>query len=163
LLIFVPLCLGQALGNQPLSTGRAARNEAVKTMVAPTTKSANSGALKADTSGWSFNDWFIAVSSDPEPSHFDGKKASIDGAVFRAPELPEGYFFLTRYMIWCCAADATAVNIPVKFKGSSQLKADQWVRVKGVMKQGEIHGKRTLVLYADSVKEEKQPDDPYLH
>jgi len=162
-LIFVPLILGQALGNQPLSTGRAARNEAVKSMVGTDTKSGNTGTVKADTSGWSYSDWFIAVSSDPEPSHFDGKKVNIDGAVFKPTEIEDGYFFLTRYKIWCCAADATAINIPVKYKGSSGLKDDQWVRVSGVMKDATWRGKRTLLLDADSVKEEKQPDDPYIY
>lgn len=162
-LIFVPLALGQALGNQPLSAGRAARNDEVKSMVSTDRKTEDSVAGEADTSGWSYNDWFVAVSFDPEPDSFDGKVASIDGAVFRPPEMEEGYFYLTRYMIWCCAADANAVNIPVKYEGSSRLKNDQWVRASGVMKAARWRGKRTLILYAETVEKEKQPDDPYIY
>ncbi len=162
-LIFAPLVMGQALGNQPLSAGRAARNEAVRSMVDTDGKAGDAGAPKVDTSGWSFNDWFIAVSADPEPDHFAGKEASIAGAVYKPPEAKDGYFYLTRYLIWCCAADATAVNIPVKYAESTRLKDDQWVRASGVMKTAQWRGKRALILYADTVKEEKPPDDPYLY
>jgi uncharacterized repeat protein (TIGR03943 family) len=159
-LIFVPLVLGQVLGNQPLASDRTARDQAVKSMVAPAAKSANGGTLKADTSGWSFNDWFVAVSSDPEPSHFECKEASIDGQVF---DFNEGAFYLSRYKIWCCAADAVAVNMPVQYKKTSELKDGQWVEVSGVMKAATWHGTRALVLFANSVTQEKQPNDPYIY
>jgi uncharacterized repeat protein (TIGR03943 family) len=78
------------------------------------------------------------------------------GFVLRTDRTPPGHFLLVRFMVTCCAADASPVAVPVRWAGADALKSNQWVKVYGVTdpKEGAIA--------ADRVVETREPKDPYL-
>ena len=67
-----------------------------------------------------------------------------------------GDFDLTRFAIFCCAADVVPHSVPVDADRS--YPADQWLTVSGVLEERD----GTLVVVASSVEEIPEPQDPYL-
>jgi uncharacterized repeat protein (TIGR03943 family) len=84
------------------------------------------------------------------------QKVSSLGIVFHRKELPADQFFLVRFRMTCCAADATPVAVPVRWAGAASLKENDWVRVFG---QTDPQAK---VLVAEEVEPTKEPKNPYL-
>ncbi|MBU4386083.1 MAG: TIGR03943 family protein, partial [Actinobacteria bacterium] len=144
---------------------RGARQSRMEPGIAPAAASRAGGeAAGGETSDWGFDDWFYALAEDPEPDHYQGKKAIIEGAVMSVPEAPEDCFILNRYLILCCAADAVPVGFPVRVKEGEKMPADDiWVRVSGTMTPEEINGRRMVVLEAETIEEVETPDDPYIY
>lgn len=87
----------------------------------------------------------------------DGKPVAVEGFVFKQNATDS--FILVRFLITCCAADATPLGIDVLYADTGQLKPDSWVKVYGVcsIKEGKP------VIVADEVKETQKPSDVYLY
>jgi len=84
------------------------------------------------------------------------EKVGAMGFVVRTPTTPPGHFLLVRFLITCCAADASPAAVLVRWPKAETLKGNQWVKVYG---QTEPKGK---VLAADEVIEVSEPKKPYL-
>jgi uncharacterized repeat protein (TIGR03943 family) len=68
-------------------------------------------------------------------------------------------FKLTRFYISCCAADAIPYSVVIDPASTgADPKNDDWLHVKGVIEERD--GK--LVVVAESVRDVKAPDTPYL-
>ena len=65
-------------------------------------------------------------------------------------------FSLTRFAIFCCAADVVPHSVPVD--AEQNYPADQWLTVTGVLEERD----GTLVVVARSIQEIDEPRDPYL-
>ncbi len=86
---------------------------------------------------------------------FDEKSVSVIGQLASNENGPH----LSRQYLWCCAADARAIQIPLSDLPTPTLPFETWVEVKGVV---EIRGYSVLPLI--HVKEMRQipvPEDPY--
>lgn len=163
-LIFMPLVLGFLFFGQGLSVHGARSGGFQGNLNFQGTT--NMQVTGRNTSKWTFKDWYAGLSSDPEPNDYLGKPVNIDGSAYLVPELPKDqYFILNRYMIWCCAADAVPIGIPVKVTDGMQIPPNNtWVRVIGRMEVETLAGKKRLaVIYADSIVKEKMPGDPYIY
>jgi uncharacterized repeat protein (TIGR03943 family) len=74
----------------------------------------------------------------------------------------DGTWYVTRLLVSCCAADATTSKVEIR--GADALPVDTWVTVTGVWHpKGKLgtDGAWPPVLDAASVKQVKQPADPY--
>ena len=73
-------------------------------------------------------------------------------------------FFLTRFVVTCCAVDAQPVSIPVYYPGwSDEFAFDSWVTVNGgfqVLPQ--IAEPGNLAVVPGDIVEEEVPREPYL-
>jgi uncharacterized repeat protein (TIGR03943 family) len=117
------------------------------------------------------------ASSDAEPSFIDvhfanespeygtkrgvveGRALDLVGFVSRSPASPGGAFELSRFYVSCCAADAIPYSVVVDPAGSSvDFSADTWLSVSGVLRRGP----GGFELEARSIREVKEPRDPYL-
>jgi uncharacterized membrane protein YcgQ (UPF0703/DUF1980 family) len=67
-----------------------------------------------------------------------------------------GDFALTRFAIFCCAADVVPHSVPVD--GSRDYPNDLWLSLTGTLEERE--GK--FVVVAESIEEVPEPDDPYI-
>ncbi|MEN9207843.1 MAG: TIGR03943 family protein [Gloeomargarita sp. GMQP_bins_120] len=110
-------------------------------------------------------DWVRLLNVYPEPDAYQGQKARIEGFVVHPPQSPPQRFFLTRFVVTCCAADAYPVGLPVDVPTGSaqQYPADTWLRVEGRMTTAEVYGKRRLVVQAENITPIERPANPYLY
>jgi len=97
-----------------------------------------------------------------EQAHAEGRKFSCIGFVYHKEELPQGIFMLVRFRMWCCAADAQPMYLPVRWHGAADLEGDQWVKVRGTLTYSEIGGRRAPLLEADYVDDIKRPHNQYM-
>jgi uncharacterized repeat protein (TIGR03943 family) len=109
-------------------------------------------------------DWIRLLDVYPEPDAYQGQKAKVQGFVVHAPDLPENYLKLTRFVITCCAADAYPIGLPVRLQGNRQtFPADHWFEVTGEMRTETLEGKRQLVIQASGLKSIKEPANPFSY
>jgi len=72
-------------------------------------------------------------------------------------------FYVMRFVVTCCTADATPVGIPVQYTWSQQFKAGDWVEVKGKISIINQQTSPEAVIVPDSVTAVAQPDIPYIY
>ncbi|MBD2094407.1 TIGR03943 family protein [Trichocoleus sp. FACHB-591] len=107
-------------------------------------------------------EWVRTLNVYPEPDAYTGQKVKVQGFVIHAPELPEQYFLLSRFVITCCAADAYPVSLPVKLKESRKdYPVDTWLEIEGQMITEDLAGKRQLTIQPKSIKKIPEPKNPY--
>lgn len=91
----------------------------------------------------------------------EGYPVELTGFVSDVKEgVPDGAFALTRFSIFCCAADAVPYTVPVRPPESAAktYPRDGWLEVEGALYlEGE-----TWVLEADSIEEVSEPLNPYI-
>ncbi|MCS7030959.1 MAG: TIGR03943 family protein [Gloeomargarita sp. SKYG116] len=110
-------------------------------------------------------DWVRLLNIYPEPDAYQGQRARVEGFVVHPPHSPAHRFFIARFVVTCCAADAYPVGLPVDTPGETAQRypADTWVRVEGRMTSGEVQGKRRLILQAERITPIPPPANPYLY
>ncbi|NJM69417.1 MAG: TIGR03943 family protein [Scytonema sp. RU_4_4] len=109
-------------------------------------------------------DWVRTLNVYPEPDSYTGQKVKVQGFVIHPPDLGKEHFFLARFVITCCAADAYPVGLPVKLKESrEQFPPDTWLEVEGQMVTENLANKRQLTIDATSLKKIPQPKNPYTY
>lgn len=76
-----------------------------------------------------FGLWYIDIMSNA-PRYIE-KNVHVRGMVFRASNIPKGYFVISRRAMTCCADDIQVVGILVKTPDEAKFKDGDWVEVKG--------------------------------
>ena len=99
----------------------------------------------------------VLALSGKEPAKTNGMEVSTEGLVFKNG--PSSGFTLVRFLMFCCAADATPLGIPVVWEKSADFKQDAWVRVNGKL----VFGPDGVKLTVEEVTVLPAPSDPYLY
>ena len=97
--------------------------------------------------------------SKEEPVQANGMSISTEGLVLKNKDTGTDTFILIRFLIFCCAADATPLGIPVTWDKSVELKQDTWVRVNGKL----VVEQNGAKIVGEEVTVVPQPSDPYLY
>ncbi len=109
-------------------------------------------------------DWLVTFNSAPDPGAFANQAARVVGFVYRGDERFDAQtFMVSRFVVSCCVADATAVGLIVRWPEAASLTDDQWVEVAGHFEPGEFAGEQTPILAAESVAPIAPPNQPYLY
>ena len=88
-----------------------------------------------------------------------GSRVSWIGFVNREPGMPADEFFLTRFLVTCCAADAVSLQVRVVEAPPGEFRVDDWVRV-----DGSVYPLGSEVLVdASGVTKVPRPKRPYLN
>ncbi|MBE9118766.1 TIGR03943 family protein [Lusitaniella coriacea LEGE 07157] len=107
-------------------------------------------------------DWVKTLNAYPEPDAYVGQQANVKGFVVRNPDLPQEYFLICRFVITCCAVDASPIGLLVKRpEGLKDYPNDTWLEVKGKTIAKEVGGQRQVVIKADAIAKIPTPRDPY--
>ncbi|MDB9313416.1 TIGR03943 family protein [Spirulina sp. CS-785/01] len=107
-------------------------------------------------------EWVRTLNAYPEPDAYSELPVDVTGFVIHLPNLPEDYLFLARFVITCCAVDASPVGFPVLLPSTrDQFPQDTWLEVQGEMMTASLDGERRLVIQATDIKKIPTPDDPY--
>jgi len=110
-------------------------------------------------------DWSSLLRQTSELSVFAGKPVDVVGFVSADPDDPENMFFVSRFVITCCAVDAQPVGVAVYAPDwADDYAADQWVRVTGGFDTNPSSASaQPIALVPDSVAVVEQPGEPYLY
>ncbi|NEQ40332.1 MAG: TIGR03943 family protein [Okeania sp. SIO3I5] len=109
-------------------------------------------------------EWIRTLNVYPEPDAYNGQKVEVTGFVIYPRGLSEQYFWISRFILTCCAADAYPVGLPVKLpegKSRSEYPQDGWFRVTGKMITEELNAQRKLTISPIKIESIPKPKNPY--
>ncbi len=110
-----------------------------------------------------FGLWYIDIMSNAP--RYKNKNVRVRGMVFRASNIPKGYFVISRRAMTCCADDIQVVGILVKSPDESKWKDGDWVEVTGNVtaeKQQCYKGTGPVIL-ADSILATEQAESELVY
>jgi len=108
-------------------------------------------------------DWLREFSSIGDPRALDGRNVDVTGFVYRDARNKSDQFWVSRFVVSCCVADAAAIGMLVQTAEAPALPADSWVRVVGKLKAGEFAGELVPMIVAEQITPTEQPEHPYLY
>ena len=107
-----------------------------------------------------FGLWYIDIMSNAP--RYKGKNVRVRGMVFRASNVPKGYFVISRRAMTCCADDIQVVGILVKAPNAADFKDGAWVEVTGkiiVERQSAYKGDGPVLNAAEIKPTEAAPSE----
>ncbi|WP_228515249.1 TIGR03943 family putative permease subunit [Agreia pratensis] len=119
----------------------------------------------SDVSSLSLRDWASLLRDGSGSDFVVGKTATLSGFVTADASDPENVFYLTRFVVTCCAVDAQPIGIPVYSPGwSSSYAVDSWVEAKGTFGLNpSAESSESVVLANPTVSAIDQPAEPYAY
>jgi putative membrane protein len=160
-ILAIPLVLGLAVPARPLGAS-AISNRGIG-LSAPDRPGSVTVAQRAATGPKNVLDWLREFARDADPAAFTGQAVDVTGFVYRDPRNGANEFWVSRFTISCCVADASAIGLLVQTDQAGELKNDKWVRVTGKLGVGEFAGEKIPVIVPDKVEPVGQPENPYLY
>jgi putative membrane protein len=159
-LIGVLIALGLLVPPKPLGASAMGNREVnLGTLV-----SSQSNSVMATRAGEkNILDWLVAFQNTPDPTAFTNQSAHLIGFVYRDDRFDSEDFMLSRFVVSCCVADATAIGLIVRWPQAASLPGDQWVEVSGHFEPGEFSGKPTPILVTEAITRTTPPNQPYLY
>lgn len=118
-----------------------------------------------DYSSLTVKDWASLLTQTNDQSFFKGKTANIVGFISPDSDDPENVFFVSRFLLTCCAVDARPIGVPVYAPNwRTSHKADGWVQVEGAFaanpsKKSRQHNS----LQSAKITDVSQPKEPYAY
>ncbi|MBF4618754.1 TIGR03943 family protein [Clavibacter sp. VKM Ac-2873] len=146
---------------QSTVTQRALNSSTVASGAAPDEQLVGAG----DSSRLGVKDWARLLAQTTDPTFFTSKSVDVTGFVSADPDDPDDVFYVTRFVITCCAVDAQPVGVPVYRPGwRSTLQTDEWVRVTGPFASNpSARSRQPLAVMPQGVEPVDQPADPYVY
>lgn len=164
-LVALPLVLGIAISPRPLGAA-ALHNREIGITESRTSAMPAMVRAAAQKSSTDLNvlEWQEIIASTPDAATaLAGKEARVVGFVFRDDRFAADQFFVARFAISCCVADATPAGLIVHSADAATLEADQWVEVRGIFAPGSFNGNDYPVIEASAIVPAEIPNQPYLY
>ena len=117
----------------------------------------------ANTLTYTIRDWISNFGINSDPKFYENKKVNVDGFIFKPNDLPKDYFLVSRFIIRCCAADATPVGIYVFMPGwDKKFRENTWVNIKGKFITKTINQVDLPTIEVLEINEIPKPINPYI-
>ena len=116
-----------------------------------------------DTRNYDISIWLKSIFINPDPTQYIGKKLSVIGFYHTSSDIPNGLFYISRYVITCCSVDARAVGLFAEIPKNSNFKEGDWVQVDGEFNNIEVNGKQTPVVKVSNIKSTLKPENSYIY
>ncbi len=107
-----------------------------------------------------FGLWYVDIMSNAP--RYKGKNVRVRGIVYRASNVPGGYFVISRRAMTCCADDIAVVGILVKTPEEKNFVDGEWVEVCGEIiseKQSAYKGTGPVLVAREISSTEKADSD----
>ena len=165
LIVAIPAVLGLVMPARPLTASAIeSRGIGFTAPNRPGSPASNVTQLERPaTTTRNILDWLRTFSISEDLSKFNNQSADVIGFVYKDPRTKENQFWVSRFTVSCCVADAAAIGLLVQSDKVAALKADSWVRVTGKLQLGEFNGEKMPTLIADKIESTPQPNQPYLY
>src|SRR6185312_2518926 len=158
LVVVPPATLTTATANQRVinSTGVGASSKTISSV----TSAAAGASVK-----FTVLDWSSLLRQTSDSSFYAGKAADVTGFIAEDKDDPDNIFYVSRFVITCCAVDAQPVGVPVYYPNwKSEFKSDGWVRVTGGFATNPSRqSQQAIALVTEKVVKVSQPSEPYLY
>ncbi len=107
-------------------------------------------------------EWVRTLEVYPEPEAYRNQPVNVSGFVTKVNGYPADVFWISRFTITCCAADAYPIGLPVKRPANvPDYPPDTWLEIQGRMMVDRIQGERVLVIAPQTVRKIDVPKNPY--
>ena len=106
-------------------------------------------------------DLLYAETQEPLRKAIVGKTLEVVGQF--VPGATTDQFKLVRMFIWCCAADARPIYVPVEVSGPVDVSDMEWVKVTGTAEYSANNGQTHVVLKAAAVESTDPPEEAMLY
>jgi uncharacterized repeat protein (TIGR03943 family) len=106
-------------------------------------------------------DLLYAETQEPLRKMIAGKTVEVIGQFI--PGAATDQFKLVRIFLWCCAADARPIYIPVALSDPVDVSDMEWVKVTGTAEFSTTKGQTRVLLKADSVDASDPPEEAMLY
>lgn len=109
-------------------------------------------------------DWASLLRQTTDLEVYENKPVNVIGFVTADQSDPENVFYVSRFIVTCCAVDAQPIGVPVYLENwQSTLKLDDWVQVTGEFDTNRSSSSdQPLAVIPDEILPTEQPSDPYL-
>lgn len=125
----------------------------------------DASAASADVSrAFTVLDWASLLQQSSDTSFYAGKPADVVGFVVADADDPENVFYVSRFIVTCCAVDAQPVGVPVYAPGwQDDFAVDDWVQVTGEFAANQSRASaQSIALAPEEITTVGVPDEPYL-
>jgi uncharacterized repeat protein (TIGR03943 family) len=161
LLLVGTLAVGILLPVQRLSVATASQRELDFNSVGAGRISAADLFIQ-NTRAYDLGDWISSMSYNPDEEFYIGKQVDVSGFIFPRDQSDSGHFTVARFIVTCCAVDATPVGLLVAGKWQDGFSQNDWVRVEGTFALQEVAGQEELVVVAENITIVPEPAIPYI-
>lgn len=163
-LLFVPIVLAFVSPPRPLSSATATVRQAQGSVnLGVSVGEAKAAGFLINTESRTFIDWLRLFAQESDPVRYVGVKAKVSGFVHMPDDVEVGMFYLSRFVLSCCAADARPVSIPISFDPQKfTFKENEWIEVQGVFVIKEIDDEKVPVLQLNEFTPIPVPENPYV-
>lgn len=159
--MLIPLAIGLLIPARPLDSS-AFSTKGFNTSAPLVSADSSASIFETESEERNILDWLKLFSYQDDVAQFVGQKASVVGFVYFDETLTSNQFYVSRFVVSCCAADGFAIAMPVRWDNASALQQDAWVVVEGSIESIDLNGRRVPLIAADSVQTVGVPDQPYL-
>ena len=153
LAFLIPIVIGLALPERGLNALAALQRGAGDPAMAAELAAQQQLAEAREEQGYG---WTTVLGVAQRLNAPEAQKVGALGFVVRNEKAPADQFLLVRFLISCCAADASPMAVPVKWPEAHTLENNQWVKVFG---RTDLKAK---ALIADKVEPAREPANPYM-
>jgi uncharacterized repeat protein (TIGR03943 family) len=161
-IMLIPLLIGVLIPAKPLDSS-AVSAKGLTTSSPLISSDSSSKLFETESEQRNILDWVKLFYFEKDLNPYIGQQASVVGFVYFDNRLPEGQFFVSRFILSCCAADGYAVGMIVEWPDASSLKQDMWVQVMGPVDAVSFDKGISPLIRAEAVDLVPQPDQPYLY
>lgn len=150
-----------------LTSATASQRDINSTMVGTITHTVSEvdAAPTAAFANFTVVDWSSLLRQTNDLSFYDGKPVDVTGFITPDEDDPQNVFYVSRFVVTCCAVDAQPAGVPVYLPNwEDAIAIDDWVRVTGEFGANPSQkSKQGLALNPDGVAPVEQPSEPYLY
>jgi uncharacterized repeat protein (TIGR03943 family) len=158
-LVLLPVALGLLMPPKPLGAAAMVNRD----ISIDSLTSASNTIIAKPKGNRNVLDWLIDFRTAKDPAAFAGEEAKVIGFVYRDDRFAPEEFMVARFVLSCCAADASPLGLVVRWPEGASLADDSWVEVEGHFEPGRFAGEEMPILIAESVTPTEIPERPYLY
>ncbi|WP_219731960.1 TIGR03943 family protein [Glaciihabitans sp. INWT7] len=150
-----------------LTTATADQRVINSTQVGSGTKTVDSAASAPAGAFARFTvlDWSSLLRQTTDAGFYRDKTANVVGFITKDSDDPQNVFYVSRFVITCCAVDAQPVGVPVYLPNwQDRFAADQWVKVSGSFETNpSTKSQQSIALVPTATTKVTKPSEPYLY
>lgn len=159
--MLIPLVIGLLIPARPLDSS-AFSTKGFNTSAPLISSDSSAQIFETESRERNILQWLKLFNYQDDITEFIGQEASVVGFVYFDEALTSDQFYVSRFVVSCCAADGFAIAMPVRWEKSAELQQDSWVVVKGRVEAITLNEQRVPMIVAESVEAANIPAQPYL-
>lgn len=160
--LLIPLAIGVLIPARPLDS-TALSTRGFTTTSALVSSGSSTTFFETDAEQRTILDWIKIFNYESDLAPYLGQQAAVIGFVYHDKTLPEGQFYVSRFVVSCCAADGFALAMAVEWPEAASLEQDAWVLVRGPVNSLKTDERTIPIIRAESIEIVPAPDQPYLY